>query len=272
MRSHILIYMSLSLTSLVAGQEDVVDLGFTGPAFQFTCPERNGLFADEEQCDLYYICENNVARPELCEDGMLFDDRIRNREKCVLPQGVNCGKREFVQKPTPGIDPQCERANGFFEHNDPTVCDKFFLCDKGNAHEMPCSAPLFFDVHIGSCVREENLSPEAKTCKGVDAPLLKTIEGFTCPGRETIGPHGLLQAHPVFPHPSDCQFFFTCFFGKEPNKFGCSKGQVFDANTLICKEPLDVPECGCWYDCGEDSNCPGTCNADCTCPGAEEDF
>jgi hypothetical protein len=24
----------------------------------------------------------------------------------------------------------------------------------------------------------------------------------------------LLQTHPVFPHPSDCQFYFTCFFGK----------------------------------------------------------
>merc|ERR1711993_196291 len=38
---------------------------------------------------------------------------------------------------------------------------------------------------------------------------LKTIEGFTCPGKETIGPQGLLQAHPVFPHPTDCQYFLT---------------------------------------------------------------
>merc|ERR1712113_251126 len=95
---------------------------------------------------------------------------------------------------------------------------------------------------------------------------LKTIEGFTCPGKETIGPQGLLQAHPVFPHPTDCQYFFTCFFGKDPNKFGCAKGQVFDAVSLTCKDPLDVPECGCWYDCGENSKCPGTCNADCSCP------
>ena len=90
--------------------------------------------------------------------------------------------------------------------------------------------------------------------------------GFTCPGKETIGPQGLLQAHPVFPHPTDCQFFFTCFFGKDPNKFGCSKGQVFDSLSLTCKDPLDVPECSCWYDCGENSNCPGTCQADCSCP------
>ena len=49
------------------------------------------------QCDLYYICENNVAKATLCPDGYLFDDTIRNREKCVLPHNVDCGKREFQQ-------------------------------------------------------------------------------------------------------------------------------------------------------------------------------
>jgi len=134
---------------------------------------------------------------------------------------------------------------------------------------MPCVASLIFDVAIGSCVREEEASDEARRCGGGEPgeePTLKTIEGFTCPGKETIGPQGLLQAHPVFPHPTDCQFFFTCFFGKDPNKFGCSKGQVFDALSLTCKEPIDVPECACWYDCGEKSSCPGTCQADCSCP------
>jgi hypothetical protein len=35
---------------------------------------------------------------------------------------------------------------------------------------------------------------------------------------------------------------------------------------LTCKTPEEVPDCGCWYDCGENSKCPGQCNADCTCP------
>ena len=75
----------------------------------FQCPEPNGLFADPEQCDLYYICEDNVAQPELCEDGLLFDDSNRNRETCKLPHGVDCGKREFVQEPQAGIDARCPR-------------------------------------------------------------------------------------------------------------------------------------------------------------------
>ena len=79
------------------------------PISSFQCPEPNGLFADPEQCDLYYICEDNVAQPELCEDGLLFDDSNRNRETCKLPHGVDCGKREFVQEPQAGIDPRCPR-------------------------------------------------------------------------------------------------------------------------------------------------------------------
>ena len=67
------------------------------------------MFADPEQCDLYYVCEDNVAAPELCEDGLLFDDSARNRERCKLPHGVDCGKREFVQEPQAGIDARCPR-------------------------------------------------------------------------------------------------------------------------------------------------------------------
>ena len=139
---------------------------------------------------------------------------------------------------------------------------------------MPCAAPLVFDVAIGACTRPEQASEEAKKCGGADGDPsglnLKTVEGFTCPGKEQVGPQGLLQAHPIFPHPSDCQYFFTCFFGKDPNKFGCPKGEVFSAQTLTCKDPEEVPECACWYDCGEDSRCPETCNADCSC-GAQRD-
>jgi hypothetical protein len=246
--------------SAASGQE------FSGPSFAFKCPEKNGFFADPEQCDLYYICEDNVARAQLCPDGLLFDDTIRNREKCVLPHNVDCGNREFQQEPQAGIDPRCERANGIFDHEDPAVCSKFYTCDNGTAFEMPCAAPLVFDSTIGSCVRDEQKSDKAKRCDGSKSGELKTIEGFTCPGSSEIGPNGLLQEHPVYPHPADCQYFFTCFYGKEPNKFGCSSGQVFDALSLTCKSSEEVADCKCWYDCGKNSKCPGECNADCTCP------
>jgi len=44
----------------VALTKDETD--FSGPSFSFECPEKNGFFADSEQCDLYYVCEDNVVR------------------------------------------------------------------------------------------------------------------------------------------------------------------------------------------------------------------
>merc|ERR1712202_94626 len=79
-------------------------LEFSGPSFDFNCPEPNGLFPDEEQCDLYYECRDNKVDVKLCPDGYLFDNSIRNHEKCVLPHNVDCGKREFVQAKQEGID------------------------------------------------------------------------------------------------------------------------------------------------------------------------
>ena len=78
------------------GERGYKQTNFSFP-FSFQCPEPNGLFPDPEQCDLYYVCEDNVATPELCEDGLLFDTSRRNKESCKLPHGVDCGKREFVQ-------------------------------------------------------------------------------------------------------------------------------------------------------------------------------
>merc|ERR1712038_1718057 len=113
-----------SLTSGIPQREpapgaDLDNFEFSGPTFNFKCPEPNGLFADAEQCDLYYHCEDGRSESILCPDGLLFDDSIRNHEKCVLPHGVDCGNREFVQAKQEGIDERCERAYGMFDHEDP---------------------------------------------------------------------------------------------------------------------------------------------------------
>jgi hypothetical protein len=241
------------------------DVEFSGPKFNFRCPEPKGKFRDPEQCDLYYVCEDSEFTAELCDDGLLFDDSKANQETCKLPYDVDCGDRVYVQEPLADLDPRCKRGNGFFDHLDPNICNKFYSCDKGTAFEMPCSAPLMFDIKLGTCTREEQLSNEAKRCRDIETEPT-VIDGFTCPGGPEEFINGQTQGqHPLYPHPSDCQYFFTCFFNKDPNKLGCPTGQVFDAVSRVCKTPESVPECGCWYDCGENSKCPDSCNADCTC-------
>jgi len=252
----------LTLLCLLSSQlAEAQENGELSPEFE--CPEPNGKFRDYEQCDLFYICRKGSASIEFCPEGLLFDDKIPNHEKCVLPHNVDCGDRIYVQEPSPDRDPKCERANGVFNHPEENVCDKYIQCDNGNAFEFPCPVPLIFDVKVGSCVRKEQASEEAKRC---DGEKVFEIDGFTCPGGETFGPQNLLQAHPIYPHPTDCRSYFSCYHNKEPNKFGCSEGNVFAADSQTCKPAEEVPECSCWYSCPEDSNCPDDCNADCTCP------
>merc|ERR1712020_679991 len=128
----ILFRLSSALPQRGGGSDpvDLDNLQFSGPSFNFNCPEPNGLFADKEQCDLYYHCEDGRSTSILCPDGFLFDDSIRNHEKCVLPHNVDCGKREFVQA----------------RQEDPSVCNIFYNCDNGTVHEMTCPDTLIFDV------------------------------------------------------------------------------------------------------------------------------
>merc|ERR1712079_868258 len=105
----------LLVAATAQGQADP-EQGAEAP--DFLCPEKNGKFRDFEQCDLFYICRNDVATIEFCPEGLLFDDKIPNHEKCVLPHNVDCGDRIYVQEPSPDRDPKCERANGVFNHPD----------------------------------------------------------------------------------------------------------------------------------------------------------
>eukprot|EP00094_Tigriopus_californicus_P013724 TCALIF_13280-PA protein Name:"Protein of unknown function" AED:0.12 eAED:0.41 QI:117/0.5/0.42/1/0.33/0.42/7/0/296 len=165
----------------------------------YVCEEPHGYFPDPEQCDLYYECKNGVATPKLCPDGLLFLLGEAISVKCDYPFNIDCGSREFVQEPEPNIDPKCYRANGYFNHEDATVCDRFYNCVNGVAYELPCAAGLIFDEAIGTCVREEQASSYAKRCVkssekdkrySSSISFLANIDGFLCPEEETIGPHG----------------------------------------------------------------------------------
>lgn len=67
---------------------------------QFQCPEGNGksYYADQEQCDLYYICHDGVAEEKLCKDGLVFRDDNHKKELCDLPANVPCGERTLLRK------------------------------------------------------------------------------------------------------------------------------------------------------------------------------
>ena len=95
-----------------------------------------------------------------------------------------------LQEPDPNRDPECEQANGVFNHPDENECEKYIQCDKGSAFVFPCPSPLVFDVVKGACLRKANLDPEARRC---DGEKVFEVDGFTCPSGKATGPNGLLQ-------------------------------------------------------------------------------
>jgi len=242
------------------------------------CLEPNGKFRDPEQCDLFYICRNGVATVEYCPEGLLFDDSNTNHEKCVYPHQVDCGVREYVQETNfDEIDAQCLKANGLFNFNkngeEINVCNKYIQCDNGRAFELPCAGGLLFDVTQGTCVRSEERQEGARICTEAEQKSNLIVEGFSCPSGQKTGPQGLTQAHSIYRHPQNCQYYFACYFNREPNKFGCSFGNVFDDESQTCVPVDEGPDrCFCEYECPEEP-CPGNkrCKSDCSCPAPDEE-
>lgn len=66
-------------------------------------------------------------------------------------------------------------------------------------------------------------------------------DGFQCPDGEVQGPSGRNLPHPTFPHPEDCQKFYICRNGVQPQKGSCSYGTVYNEETFTCDKPANVP-------------------------------
>ena len=67
-------------------------------AAQFECPDKDGQYEDEEQCDKYYVCDDGVATEMLCKDGLVFDPLKKSEHKCDHMANVECGDRTLLRK------------------------------------------------------------------------------------------------------------------------------------------------------------------------------
>merc|ERR1712117_572211 len=190
----------------------------------------------------------NVLMESQIQDFVLMDCCLRLQIQItsfVIILSMLTVELENVQEPEPNLDARCYRANGFFNHEDPNVCNKYYNCVHGYPHIYDCPPPLIFDEAQGTCVREEQASSFARKCeRNATKP---NIDGFECPEGETIGPNGIPLAHPSFPHPTSCRKYIVCEFSTTPKELGCTDGLVFDHLNNKCVNPEDGPEdCKCW--------------------------
>ncbi|XP_074041624.1 cuticular protein analogous to peritrophins 3-A1 [Leptinotarsa decemlineata] len=215
-------------------------LVFTFVESQFKCPAKDGQYEDPRQCDKYYECVDGIPTSKLCPDGLVFDPLIRKRNKCDQAFNVDCEDRTELQEPQPkGV---CPRLNGFFPHEDPAVCNKFYNCIQGEHIEITCTAGLHFDEYSGTCVW-----PDSAGRQGCNALSNTLKDGFKCPSEGQKDANGNLVIHPKFAHPTDCQRFYVCLNGVEPRDLGCQVGEVYNEESQRCDAPENVPGCEDWY-------------------------
>ncbi|XP_039765895.1 protein obstructor-E-like [Pararge aegeria] len=197
-----------------------------------SCPE-DGFFADAEQCDKYYPCRDGEITEKLCPDGMVFNDYSSDDEKCDLPFNIDCSQRPKLQEPIPSL--HCVRQNGYFSHEDPNECGKFYFCVDGKFNMITCPNGLVYNDKSGICTWPDEA--KKKGCGAAD------VFQFNCPSvNETFG-----LTHPRYADPDDCQFFFVCINGNTPRRSGCKLGQAFDDVSKKCEWARKIPECAEWY-------------------------
>ncbi|GLV40992.1 obstructor-B [Carabus blaptoides fortunei] len=197
------------------------------------CPEPYGYFADAEQCDKYYACNDGAISEKLCPDGMVFNDFSSEYEKCDLPYNIDCSQRPKLQTPQP--TEHCPRKHGYFNHEDQEICDKFYFCVDGKPNMITCPDGLVYNEKTGICTWPDEAKKKGCSSKDVfqfECPKVSELEGLT---------------HPRYPDPDDCQFFYVCINGETPRRNGCKLGQAFNDATKKCDWARLVPECKDWY-------------------------
>ncbi|KAK4290514.1 hypothetical protein Pmani_036587 [Petrolisthes manimaculis] len=208
----------------------------------FVC-EDDGVFADSEQCDMYWECKGGKSTRHYCVDGLVFDHfkgLAGHVDPCDSPFVVDCTDRPFLQEAThPTLE--CIRRHGTFEDPDPGVCNKYHVCKDGFLEAThTCTGTLQFNPNTGNC--EWPHSANRVGCVTTINNCIKD-KSFCCTGEEQIDDRGVSNPHPTFAHLEDCQLFYVCLNKVTPQASSCNAGKVFNDFTHLCDFPENVPEC-----------------------------
>lgn len=205
---------------------------------EFLCPENEitGTFPDPDECDKYWSCFKNVSTPKYCADGLAFDPAlVTQANPCDLLFKVDCTGRETLGDPLgTGV---CYRQNGVYAHENPDVCDQYYICTDDAASSAMCPPGLHFREDTKMCDW-----PHAAN-RGDCGALRSLPDGFSCdPNVVQKTAAGQPLVHTKFAHSGDCTKFYVCKNKIDPALSGCDEGLVFNQQTYACDVPENVPE------------------------------
>lgn len=63
-----------------------------------SCPERNGRYPVQNQCDAYIECIDGIAEEKLCPEGLYFNPEARFNYPCGYPIDIDCTGRPNLRE------------------------------------------------------------------------------------------------------------------------------------------------------------------------------
>jgi len=130
------------------------------PISTTNCPRLYGTFADEEDCGVFWKCQDGKSNRYDCPPGLAYDQESRG---CRWADQVKECSASVVTIDDEGGEFQCPKqssAGVFTKHAHPADCRQYFLCIGGVPREYGCPLGTVFNVGSGSGIDGKCSDPE----------------------------------------------------------------------------------------------------------------
>ncbi|KAM8708420.1 hypothetical protein ACLKA7_015399 [Drosophila subpalustris] len=173
------------------------------------------LVANENNCRIYFICENGVLKPEDCLMGNYFDKKYN---VCQVDTGKTCAD---------SWTPDCVDGD---VTEDAENCNQYYVCQNGIWQSETCPKGQYFSTDCGYCV--EDTTNECPQCSesSEDPPVPTTATEATVAAA--------CKATDPIQKGANCYSYFVCISGSWKQE-SCPAGSYFDVMYGICKLDAD---------------------------------
>lgn len=125
------------------------------------CPRLFGTYADQEDCGVFWKCDNGISDRYNCGPGLAYDTVMH---VCTWADQVEeCSANEIVVDDEGKVFtcPADSSAGVFTKHANPASCRDYFLCIDGTPREYGCPlGTVFYDPNglgtDGKCISPED--------------------------------------------------------------------------------------------------------------------
>ncbi|XP_011149450.1 protein obstructor-E [Harpegnathos saltator] len=194
-----------------------------------SCPEKNGRFPVQNQCDAYIECIDGVPEEKLCPEGLVFNPEARFNYPCGYPIDVDCTGRPNLQPADPSVD--CPHQYGYFKIGDHQHCGQFMNCVDGRGYVFDCPEGLAFNPETYRCDWPDQVPDcDAEAFLGFRCPEVKSNSFF------------LAGETKFYRSNADCHHFFLCVNGR-PRLQNCGEGNAFNELIDACDAAENVTGC-----------------------------